>query len=90
MYLCSSHVPSWSGKANATVTFEYDDDPVFDTMYEAAGLSFVTKNQGVTLQNRRHKSTEPETSISLSIYDLEILNCGFEMHLHVKLFFPHV
>jgi len=38
------------------MTFEYDDDPVFDTMYETAGLSFVTKNQSVTLQNRRRKS----------------------------------
>jgi len=72
------------------MTFEYDDDPLFDTMYETTRLSFVTKNQGVTLQNRRHKSTEPETSISHSIYDLEILNCGFEMQLHVKLFPPHV
>ena len=38
------------------MTFECDDDPVFVTMHESAGMSFVTKNQGVTLQNRRQQS----------------------------------
>jgi hypothetical protein len=69
----------WTGTA-VIGECHHDYDPVFHTMFETAGMSFVPKNQGVSVQNKRHESTEPGTSISLSIYDLETLNCGFEMH----------
>lgn len=53
LLLCAFMV--WTGTA-VIGECHHDYDPVFHTMFETAGLSFVTNNQGVTVQNKRHES----------------------------------